>query len=123
MSNMMSNESQMPDRSHRLARSAALALLGVALLGGVCVAQESAGPAVEPVAAGGAPELRRLTESQYRATVADIFGPDIPIVGRFEHGLRAEGLLAVGTAQAGISAFSFEQYDASARGVAAEVVS
>ena len=47
----------------------------------------------------------------------------MPIVGRFEHGLRAEGLLAVGTSQAGISAFSIEQYDASARGIAAEVVS
>jgi hypothetical protein len=92
----------------------------IPLIGSASLAQES--PPSEPHAIGGPPQIRRLTESQYRATVADIFGPDIPIVGRFEHGLRAEGLLAVGTSQAGISTFSFEQYDASARGIAAEVV-
>jgi len=92
--------------------------------GGSSLAQESAGPQREPEEAGsGQPMIRRLTESQYRATVADIFGPDIPVVGRFERGLRADGLLAVGTGQAGISSFSFEQYDASAQGVAAAVVS
>jgi hypothetical protein len=129
MSMMITNQSQIPrSRMPSVLRRTALwagaaALLCVPLFGSVSVAQESARPAAEPEAAGGPPEIRRLTESQYRATVADIFGPDIPIVGRFEHGLRAEGLLAVGTAQAGISSFSFEQYDASARGVAAEVVS
>jgi hypothetical protein len=102
-----------------LARLAACAAFS--LMGAVSLAEESL--PTEPQAVGGPPLVRRLTESQYRATVADIFGPDIPIVGRFEHGLRAEGLLAVGTSQAGISSFSFEQYDASARGVAAEVVS
>ncbi len=107
---------------------AACAALCFVLFGGVSLAEESStqsstGPSTEPEAAGGPPLIRRLTESQYRATIADIFGPDIPIVGRFEHGLRADGLLAVGTSQAGISSFSFEQYDASARGVAAVVVS
>ena len=67
--------------------------------------------------------VRRLTESQYRATVADIFAPDIPVVGRFERELRTDGLIAVGTSEAGMSAFSVEQYDASARGIAKEVVS
>ncbi len=94
------------------------------LFGGSSLAQESARPPSEPDEAGsGQPMIRRLTESQYRATVADIFGPDIPIVGRFERGLRADGLLAVGTGQAGISSFSFEQYDASAQGIASAVVS
>jgi hypothetical protein len=107
--------------SRRMVRPlAACAAWGIALMGSASLAQQSA---PEPQTAGAPPEVRRLTESQYRATVADIFGPDIAIVGRFEHGLRAEGLLSVGTSQAGISAFSFEQYDASARGVAAEVVS
>jgi Protein of unknown function (DUF1592)/Protein of unknown function (DUF1588)/Protein of unknown function (DUF1595)/Protein of unknown function (DUF1585)/Protein of unknown function (DUF1587) len=100
---------------------AACGTICVPLLGGACLAEEPA--ATEPQAIGAPPQIRRLTELQYRATVADIFGPDIPIVGRFEHGLRAEGLLAVGTSQAGISSFSIEQYDASARGIAAEVVS
>jgi hypothetical protein len=107
---------------------AATMALGVAflvpLLGGSSLAQEPVGPPSEPRDTGSGPTLiRRLTESQYRASVADIFGPDVPIVGRFERGLRADGLLAVGTGQAGISSFSFEQYDASAQGVAAAVVS
>jgi Protein of unknown function (DUF1592)/Protein of unknown function (DUF1588)/Protein of unknown function (DUF1595)/Protein of unknown function (DUF1585)/Protein of unknown function (DUF1587) len=88
----------------------------------VSVAAATAMPA-EPEAVGGPPLLRRLTESQYRATIADIFAPDIPIVGRFERGLRVDGLQAVGTSQAGISTFSFEQYDASAQSVAVAVVS
>jgi hypothetical protein len=94
--------------------------LGFVLPGAVSFAQV---PSSEPPFAGAPPEVRRLTESQYRATVADIFGADVPVVGRFEHGLRAEGLLSVGTSEAGISAFSVEQYDASARGIAAEVLS
>jgi hypothetical protein len=119
---MMRNQSQIASAARRnLRRLAACAAFCLPLIGSVSVAQES--PPTEPQAIGGPLEIRRLTESQYRASVADIFGPDIPIVGRFEHGLRAEGLLAVGTSQAGISSFSFEQYDASARGVAAEVVS
>jgi hypothetical protein len=99
----------------------------VPLLDGVSFAQESAGQdsgaaPMEPQAVGGPPLIRRLTELQYRASIADIFGTDIPVVGRFEHGLRAEGLLAVGTSQAGISSFAFEQYDVSAQGVAAAVM-
>jgi hypothetical protein len=105
------------------------AVLGVAMYAGASLAQGSAAPdsaaaPAEPAEVmGGAPLIRRLTESQYRATIADVFGPDIPIVGRFEKGVRMEGLLAVGTSTAGISSFSLEQYDASAQAVAAEVVS
>jgi hypothetical protein len=75
----------------------------------------------EPEPVGGPIVMRRLTESQYRATVASIFGPDIPITARFERGLRTDGLVAVGTGAAGMSAFSIEQYDAAALGVAAAV--
>src|ERR1700751_3633768 len=56
----------------------------------------------EPPPVGGPPLVRRLTESQYRATVADVFGSDVPITARFERGLREEGLLAIGTSEAGI---------------------
>ena len=77
----------------------------------------------EPPAVGGPPLVRRLTESQYRATVADLFGPDVPITARFERGLREEGLIAIGTSEAGVSPYSIEQYDAAAQSVAAAVVS
>ena len=77
----------------------------------------------EPDAVGGPALMRRLTESQYRATVGDIFGPEIPIAARFERGLRAEGLIAIGTSLSGMSPFSVEQYDAAAMSVSAAVVS
>jgi hypothetical protein len=81
------------------------------------------GPNDEPEPVGGPAVMRRLTESQYRATIADIFGQDIPVKARFERGLRAEGLLAIGTGHSGMSPFSIEQYDAAALSVAAEVLS
>lgn len=100
----------------------------VLMFGSLGIVQQSAwsskeSSSKESEAAGGPPVMRRLTESEYRATVADIFAPDIPIVGRFERELRIDGLTAIGTSEAGMSAFSVEQYDASARGIAAVVVS
>jgi uncharacterized protein DUF1592/uncharacterized protein DUF1588/uncharacterized protein DUF1595/uncharacterized protein DUF1585/uncharacterized protein DUF1587 len=95
----------------------------VLVVGGIAVAQQAAWSAKESEGAGGPATMRRLTEAQYRATVADIFAPDIAIVGRFERELRTDGLIAIGTSEAGMSAFSVDQYDASARGIAKEVVS
>ena len=105
--------------TRRGARSIALVLVLLASGLGAC----SRGPGREPDAVGGPALLRRLTESQYRATVADIFGPDIRIAARFEPGLRDEGLIAVGTSRAGMSPFSIEQYQNAALSVSADVLS
>ena len=66
-------------------------------------------------------QLRRLTESQYRQAIADIFGPDIRVVGRFEPDLRVEGLIAVGASAVSVTPGGFEQYEEIARGIAAQV--
>jgi hypothetical protein len=71
---------------------------------------------------GGAPTMRRLTQDQYRHSIADVFGPDIKVAGRFEPDLRSEGLLAVGSAQVSITPAGFEQYNTMARTIAAQVV-
>src|SRR4051812_44673920 len=66
------------------------------LLGGLCLAtaQSAVSAAVqEPYLAG----LRRLTESQYRNSIAEVFGPDILVQGRFEPDRRVGGLLAAST--------------------------
>lgn len=76
----------------------------------------------EPSPVGGPPLVRRLTESQYRATIADIFGPEVPVTARFERSLREEGLIAIGTSEAGVSPYSIEQYDAGAHSIAAAVL-
>lgn len=65
--------------------------------------------------------MRRLTESQYRRSIADIFGPDIRVEGRFEPEVRRDGLIAIGSGQASISAAGMEQYYATASGIAAQV--
>jgi len=66
--------------------------------------------------------MRRITADQYRQTIADVFGPDIKIVGRFEPDARRNGLLAVGTAWVSITPAGFEQYDAIGRRIAEQVV-
>ena len=65
--------------------------------------------------------LRRLTEEQYRHSIADIFGADIVIAGRFEQERRTAGLLAIDSTSGSFSPSSYEQYDQMARSIAAQV--
>ena len=41
-----------------------------------------------PESSGGPPTVRRLTQEQYGTIVADIFGADIKVKGRFARQLR-----------------------------------
>lgn len=72
---------------------------------------------------GGPVAMRRLTPPQYHRAIADAFGPEIGVAGRFEPDSRKDGLVAVGTAVVTVSPVGFEQYEAIARHVAAQVVS
>jgi len=90
--------------------AAALALLG-ALAG--CKPDEPANSGAQPV-------VQRLSEQQYRQTIADIFGADIKVTGRFEPIVRREGLQAVGAVAATVTPSGFEQFDVMARGIAAQ---
>ena len=56
------------------------------------------------------PAVRRITETQYRRTIADVFGPGIKINARFEPEKREEGLLAIGSAELSLTSSGFEQY-------------
>ena len=67
--------------------------------------------------------MRRLTDEQYRNTIADIFGEDIEFAGRFDPVLRPRhGLQIQGVSQISVSPAGFEQYDKMARVIAAQVV-
>jgi hypothetical protein len=84
-------------------------------------------PAVQslPLPADGQPRtvaMRRVTESQYRQTIADLYGPDIEVVGRFEPDSRRDGLMAVGSAELSISGGGFEQYLSMARSISDQVL-
>lgn len=74
------------------------------------------GPSPGPLA------MRRLTEAQYRATIADVLGADVVVAGRFEPDNRRDGLLAVGSSFVSVTAAGFEQYDAIARGIAEQAL-
>ena len=66
--------------------------------------------------------MRRLTEAQYRNSIADIFGPDIKVAGRFEPIVRpVHELIATGASASTISPAGLEQFDAMARNIAAQV--
>ena len=88
---------------------------------GVMLVLAGCGPS-EPVTQGGPIELRRLTEDQYRQSVADIFGADIKVAGRFDPEIRTDGLLAVGSSGVTVTPAGFEQYHAMARNIAAQVL-
>ncbi len=68
------------------------------------------------------PMVRRLTPSQYQGIIADVFGPEIKIGGRFEPDQRQDGLLAVGTSHISIAVSGLTQYEAMARTIAEQVV-
>jgi len=67
--------------------------------------------------------MRRLTAEQYRHAIADAFGPEIEIVGRFEPDNRRDGLIAVGSAWVTVTPSGFEQYESMASYIAKQVVS
>ena len=89
---------------------------------GLLLGLAACGPADGPASSGGPVTMRRLTQDQYRQTIADIFGTDIKVAGRFEPDARKDGLLALGTSSVTITSAGFEQYDGIARNIAAQVV-
>jgi hypothetical protein len=95
-------------------RFTALAVLGVLSLAGC-------GPS-EPKTAGAPVSAQRLSAAQYRQVISDVFAPDIKLGGRFEPGMRKNGLLAVGASAVAMSPSGFEQYDNMARSIAGQIV-
>jgi hypothetical protein len=87
------------------------------LLTGLCLAAGQA-VAAESHLAG----LRRLTESQYRNSIADIFGPGIVVQGKFEPDRRIGGLLASSGTTLSITPAGLEAYAKMADGIARQVV-
>ncbi|GAB1263269.1 hypothetical protein NBRC116493_26390 [Aurantivibrio infirmus] len=66
--------------------------------------------------------VRRLTESQYRNTIEDIFSSEIEINARFEPEKREGGLLAIGSSLLSLTSSGFEQYFTLASAVSTQVL-
>ena len=69
------------------------------------------------------PTMLRLSTSQYRQIIGDVFGASINAGGRFDPDIRYNGLLQLGAGRISVTASGLEQYDATARKIAEEVVS
>src|SRR6201996_5070630 len=83
--------------------------------------QKVAKPSDVSTMAGGPTVLRRLTQNQYQHVIADVFGSDITIGGRFEPDIRDSGLIEVGAGKVSVPASGLEQYGRMARSISAQV--
>lgn len=93
----------------------ALACLGVAALLTAC------GPEA-PKVTGAPPDMRRLTDEQYRNSIADVFGASIKIGGKLDPLIRTGGLIALGARSAPITPSGLEMIDQLGRSIAGQVV-
>ena len=65
--------------------------------------------------------LRRLTEQEYRNSIADIFGKEVEVRGTFEPTKRTDGLGAASTALLSVTPVGFESFSKMANDIAAQV--
>jgi uncharacterized protein (DUF433 family) len=90
-------------------------LLAVAICGSVAVV------AAPPVEGSYVVSLRRLTEQEYRNSIADIFGKEIEVRGSFEPTIRSGGLAATSTGTLSVTPVGFESFNKMANDIAAQV--
>src|SRR5690348_6010978 len=105
---------------HFAARHALSFALGISSLG--LVASPISAQAADLKVATDKPTSLRISASQYRQTISDIFGTSISINARFDPDSRDNGLLAIGALTASVSESGLERYDDIAKEVAAQVV-
>jgi hypothetical protein len=65
--------------------------------------------------------LRRLTEQEYRNSIADVFGREIEVRGVFEPTMRTGGLAAASTTLLSVTPVGFESFSKMANDIAAQV--
>ncbi len=75
-----------------------------------------------PAAEAPGPGLKRLTTSQYRHAIRDLFGEGLILPARLEPDERIDGLFAVGAANTSISSYGAEQYASAAYNLARQVL-
>lgn len=92
--------------------------IAIAVLGAAMPVRALAADAYVPT---DKPTSMRISSSQYRRAIADIFGPSIAITARFETETRENGLAAIGALNSSVSEDGFERYHQIAKEVATQV--
>lgn len=103
-------------RGYLLSGVAAVVVIGGAFAA-VSMLKGRSGPVYSP----GDAIARRLTAEQYQTIIADVFGPEIQLGGRFEPDVRIDGLLAIGSGHVSVTPSGMEQYDVMADAIASQV--
>src|SRR3954463_6883053 len=65
--------------------------------------------------------LRRLSEQEYRNSIADIFGKDIAVQGMFEPQIRISGLVATSTSVLSVTPAGFESFSKMADSIGLQI--
>lgn len=95
-------------------RGTSIAVLTAVMLAGFCQ---------WPAVAGEVVGMRRLTEQQYRNSIADIFGKDIAVQGVFEPGKRIGGLIEASAAILSVTPVGYDSYSKMADSIAVQATS
>ena len=97
-------------------RNFAVSLLSLTVLASVAAVASAEAAASSQVAS-----LRRLTQQEYRNSIADIFGKEIEVRGAFEPTIRIGGLQAASTAVLSVTPVGFESFTNMADSIAVQV--
>ena len=85
------------------------------------VCATSGGAAVWAAGSDSVVGLRRLSEREYRNSIADIFGNEIAVQGMFEPQIRISGLVATSTSLLSVTPAGFESFSKMADAIAQQV--
>jgi len=96
-------------------RSFAASLLSLTLLSGAMIVGAEAASSSQVVS------MRRLTQQEYRNSIADIFGKDIAVQGMFEPQVRMGGLESTSSTILSVTPAGFESFSKMADSIALQV--
>ena len=120
------DRSRFPSAQGLRPRAAALALafLCMPLAGARDTASAGAGTQRNsPAEATTAASMRLISQEQYFNSLGYVFGPDISVAAHFAPFRRTDGLLAGGSASAGVTIAQIQEFQRTARALAEQVVS
>ncbi len=81
----------------------------------------AAATAAPPAGSSYIASMRRLTEQEYRNSIADIFGNEIEVRGTFEPLIRSHGLSAISSGTLSVTSVGYESFHKMANDIAGQV--
>jgi hypothetical protein len=105
------------------AAAVAVALALLPLSGTTDTAGGNAVPSTGPADAATEARMRLLSQEQYFNSLGYLFGPDISVAAHFAPFRRTDGLLASGSASAGVTLGQMQEFQRTANSLAQQVVS